>query len=358
MLRSVPGVGDRGFKVLVDRFGSPGTVLRASTAELRTHGDASEALAEAIALARKRSGEARREVARADGLGIELLVYGSAEYPRLLAEIPDPPAVLYVAGQLPEVEIPAVALVGSRRASSHGLRFARRFARDLAEAGVAVVSGLAQGVDAAAHRGALEGGGSTIAVFGSGLDVVYPARHRDLAAEIRDSGALVGEFPLGREARPHHFPQRNRVVSGLSLGVVVIEAAGRSGSLITAHHALEQGREVFAVPGLPGSYTARGSHQLLREGAHLVEHVLDVLQELPIPGERPRVRMGRNEGPQAPAFQQELWASLEDAPLHIDEIARKASMGAAEAASGLMELVLSGHAEEWPGKRYARSRGA
>ncbi len=354
-LRGVPGLGDRGFKALVDRFGTPGAVLRAAASELRERGDASAILAEAIGAARRSEESARREVARAEALGIGLRVYGTAEYPRLLAEIPDPPAVLYVAGELPGEGVPTVAVVGSRRASTHGVRFGRRLARDLAEAGVSVVSGLAQGVDAAAHRGTLDAGGSTVAVFGSGLDVVYPDRHRDLAVAIRGSGALVGEFPLGSEPRPHHFPRRNRVVSGLSLGVVVIEAAGKSGSLITANHALEQGREVFAVPGIPGSYTAQGAHRLLREGARLVEHVSDVLNELSLPGGRCPV--GVRE-PMPPTCHRKLWETLEDTPLHIDEVAARASLGAAEAAAGLMELVLEGHAEEWPGKRYVRSRGS
>jgi len=220
-----------------------------------------------------------------------------------------------------------------------------------------VVSGLAQGIDAAAHEGALEGGGRTLAVFGAGLDVIYPGWNANLARAVREGGAWLSELPLGSEPRAHHFPRRNRIISGLCRGVVVVEAAERSGSLITAKCALEQGREVFAVPGLPGSYNARGTHGLLREGAVLAESARDVLAEL-LPGEPTGQAPEAEEPPPPPPGHRGLWEALEDGPLHIDALAARAGVGAAQAAVGLMELSLGGWAQEWPGKRYSRIAGA
>ncbi len=351
-LRGIPGLGDRGFRKLVDAFGSAGAALAAEPRALRERCAASDALLGALAEA-DREGPRRQWQALRDA-GFAMLVYGGPGYPERLAAIADPPAVLYQAGAPLDRLAPAVAVVGSRRASSHGARFARRLAAGLAEAGVAVVSGLARGIDAAAHQGALDAGGATLAVFGSGLDVVYPPRHAELAAAILERGGWCSEQPLGAEPRPHHFPRRNRIISGLAAGVVVVEASERSGSLITARCALEQGREVFAVPGLPGAYTAQGTHGLLREGAKLVESVADVLQEL-----APGATMHPQESAPAPPppHLAALWQALEDAPLHIDEVAAKAGLPAAQAAAGLLELTLDGFAVEWPGRRYARSRG-
>jgi DNA processing protein len=225
----------------------------------------------------------------------------------------------------------------------------------LAAAGLAVVSGLAQGIDAAAHEGALEGGGRTLAVFGAGLDVIYPGWNANLARAVRTNGAWLSELPLGSEPRAHHFPRRNRIISGLCRGEVVVEAAERSGSLITAKCALEQGREVFPVPGLPGSCNARGTHGLLRDGAVLVASARDVLAEL-LPGDRPGHAPEAEETPPPPGHRG-LWEALEDGPLHIDALAVRAGVGAAQAAVGLMELFLGGWAQEWPGKRYSRMAG-
>ena len=354
-LRSARGVGDRVFKLLVERFGSADAALKTSVAELLGVAGLSAPLAEAIREAAPNRDFASRELDRAQALGIGLVPFGSPGYPRLLAEVPDPPAVLYLAGQLEVRDEMSVAIVGSRGASPHGTRFARKLARDLASAGITVVSGLAQGVDAAAHQGALDAGGRTLAVFGSGLDVIFPRRHGELARRVRSSGVWVSELALGSKPLAHHFPRRNRVISGLSLGVVVIEAGPKSGSLITASCALDQGRDVFAVPGLPGSHQSRGAHELLRSGAKLVERAEDVLVELPVG--RPQLRPESAEqerGP--PPGHEKLWKALDDSPSHIDEIGIRCGLRAAETAAGLMELVLSGHAEEWPGKRYARKQ--
>jgi DNA processing protein len=347
-------VGDRAFKLLVDGLGSPRAVLEADPAARVEACGVSPQLTAAIQQTDDRWDRAHAAVERTLAAGFSLIPYGSAAYPRLLEEIADPPAILYVAGSLFSADEVTVALVGSRRASSHGVRFARKLAQDLASSGVTVVSGLAQGIDAAGHEGALDAGGRTVAVFGAGLDVIYPGRHAELARGVRASGAWVSELPLGSEPLARHFPRRNRIISGLSLGVVVVEASEKSGSLITASSALDQGREVFAVPGLPGSYSSRGANQLLRVGAKLVEGAADVLAELPpLPDPRPVPAAAKQE---PPSRLRALWEALEDAPLHIDELAARAGVSASEAAAGFMELSLGGHADEWPGKRYARSR--
>ncbi|GAB6063629.1 DNA-processing protein DprA [Deferrisoma palaeochoriense] len=357
VLRSAAGVGDRAFRRLVDAFGHPGRVLRASAAELGERCGATPRLAERLAQTRRHRPWAEAQVAWARRLGVDILIYGQPGYPPRLAQIPDPPSVLFAAGPLDPGDRPAVAVVGSRRASEHGLRFARRLGRELGERGVVVVSGMARGIDSAAHEGALAAGGPTVAVFGWGLDHVPPGWAQDLADRIQATGLALSEFALGTPARPGHFPRRNRVISGLGLGVVVVEAAPGSGSLITARLALEQGREVFAVPGVPGLRTTRGTHELLRQGAKLAEGADDILRELgpwdvdasagdaagEPAGIRPELRP--------------LWEALGPEPAHIDRIQERLGLPAAEVAAGLMELVLAGLAEEWPGRRYSRPAG-
>lgn len=210
-----------------------------------------------------------------------LLPITDAHYPELLKSIYDPPLVLYVKGELGLLETTQLAIVGSRNPSRMGAETAHEFANHLAGLQVVITSGMATGIDAASHKGALAAGGKTLAVCGTGLDRVYPAKHRELAQQIAASGALVSEFPLGTTAKPHHFPQRNRIISGLSVGCLVVEAALQSGSLITAKQALEQGREVFAVPGSIHNPLARGCHHLIRQGAKLVETASDIFEELP-----------------------------------------------------------------------------
>lgn len=353
-LRQLQGVGDRLFRSLVEFFGSPGGALRGNQAQwTRVPGMGSVALSslrEEVDFS-----WARREARVLLEKGFSVLIFGQTEYPRLLAEIPDPPSVLYVAGGLQREDERAVAVVGSRKASTHGVRFAERMARELALAGVTVVSGLAQGIDAAAHRGALEAGGRTLAVFGAGLDVIYPGWNGSLAQDVRRQGAWLSELPLGSEPLAHHFPRRNRVISGLSLGVVVVEAAERSGTLITAEAALEQGRDVFAVPGLPGSFNARGTHHLIRSGAKLVESAVDVLEDLP--GFAAGCSSSRPAGPVVPDLAPSLaraLGALEELPQHIDDVASRCGLSAAQVSASLMELCLLGLAEEWPGKRYVR----
>jgi DNA processing protein len=243
---------------------------------------------------------ADRALSEAARHGIEPLPWGARDYPPLLAKIPDPPPLLWVRGAAPLLSLPAVAVVGSRAASAYGLEVAHEFGAGLAETGVIVVSGLARGVDSSAHRGALTRG-ATAAVFGSGANVIYPKEHATLAARIAERGVIVSELPPGAAPRQHHFPRRNRLISGLSLAVVVVEASTRSGSLQTARLALEQGREVMAVPGNVLGDRNRGCHGLLRDGATLVEKASDILDELRLPWSLAEDSSGRTAGPDAGA---------------------------------------------------------
>ena len=278
-LASVHGVGGTTRKRLLDAFGSPQGVLAASAAELaKVHRVGPKLAALIPEVARSRVAEETIDLCRQRDVGIVL--EGSRGYPRLLGQIDDPPGVLFVRGSLEPCDALAVAIVGARHATAYGRRVAHQLAGALARAGYTVVSGLARGIDAAAHRGALDAGGRTLAVLGSGVLSIYPPEHADLAVEVLARGAVISEAPPLSSPQPGAFPSRNRIVSGLSLGTVVVEAADRSGALITARLAGEQGREVFAVPGPIDSRVSRGCHKLLRDGAKLVESVDDILEEL------------------------------------------------------------------------------
>lgn len=266
---------------LCERFGSARAALRAAGSDLRRVPGIGEITSSAI-VQQARSGEAAREIERAASEGVSLLAHGSDGYPAALSTLHDPPLVLYVRGSLEERDLLGVGLVGSRQATPYGRRQAARFGGELAEVGVTVVSGLARGIDTEAHVGALKSkDGRTLAVLGSGVGAVYPPENRGLARRIAERGALVSEFPLLSNPAPENFPRRNRIISGLSLGILVIEAGEKSGALITADWAMEQGREVFALPGSVESPMSRGTHLLIRQGAKLAETAADVLEELP-----------------------------------------------------------------------------
>src|SRR5258705_525756 len=272
-----PGLGAATLRELLKQFGLPEKVLAVPRAQLARY-------ATPQALAALDSEEVARAVERAlawaEQPGRALVTLGDAAYPRLLLEIPDPPALLYCRGRTELLNRPALAVVGSRNATAQGASNAEQFARTFSAAGLAIVSGLAQGIDAAAHRGGLAAEGSTIAVLGTGIDVTYPRANLALADDIASRGLLVSEFPLGTKALAHNFPRRNRLISGLAQGCLVVEAALASGSLITARAAAEQGREVFAVPGSIHSPLAKGCHALIKSGAKLAESAEDVLSEL------------------------------------------------------------------------------
>ncbi|MBO9370441.1 MAG: DNA-processing protein DprA, partial [Chloroflexi bacterium] len=274
----VRGIGPARLRMLIDAFGDVERAWHAPAEALYRVGLDRRSL-ENLLETRARV-DLDREVRRVAAVGAHILTWEDEGYPKLLAEIPDPPPVLYVRGELKPEDAWAVAVVGTRRASTYGREVTRRLVSVLAQSGVTIVSGLARGVDAVAHQTALEAGGRTIAVLGCGIDLVYPPEHRELARRIAAQGALVSEYPLGTQPEPGNFPPRNRIISGLSLGVVITEAGRDSGALITADYAAEQGRDVFAVPGSILSAGCAGTNRLIQDGAKPVLDAADILQEL------------------------------------------------------------------------------
>jgi DNA processing protein len=296
-----------------------------------------------------RSGEVRRdaelELSAAGRAGIQLIGWGEYGYPELLARIFDPPPVLWVRGTLPEGDAAtSIGIVGSREASVAGRTLARAMARELAAAGMVIVSGLALGIDGEAHRGALEAGGVTVAVLGSGLAQVYPKSHVSLAEQIERAGALVSEFPLQAPPYQGNFPRRNRVIAGWSPGVVVVEAARRSGALVTARVALEEGREVMAVPGHPSARTAEGTNALIRDGAVLVRGAADVAEQLGVTLPPPETAAGEPL----------LRALRADAPLSVDELHRRSGVPVPQLLQRLGELELERKVQRLPGALFVR----
>ena len=288
--------------------------------------------------------QASRQLAEAARGGVTPLAIGDAAYPQLLAAIHDPPPVLWVRGCVEPLALPAIAIVGSRAATPYALAMARRLSHDLAAAGVAIVSGLARGVDSAAHAGALDAKGKTVGVLGCGIDRVYPAEHRDLARDIAHAGAVVSEFPAGVPPLPHHFPLRNRIIAALARAIVVVEAPEKSGSLITAAAALEQGKEVMVVPGPATGGRNRGGHLLIRDGARIVESADDVLQEL-----------GCAAGVAAAPPVHELLGQLPEAnDFSIDDVTAHTGEEAATALARLLELELTGQIQRIGGGRFIR----
>ncbi len=289
--------------------------------------------------------------------GAHILLFPDPDYPLLLRQIPGPPAALYVLGSAAVLAAPQLAMVGSRNPTPAGCATAREFAAWFARAGLTVTSGLASGIDAASHEGALSGGGATVAVCATGLDSVYPAVHAALAERIRAHGALVSEFPPRTPPRRGNFPLRNRIISGLSLGTLVVEAARYSGSLITARLAGEAGREVFAIPGSIHSPLSRGCHQLIKNGAKLVEEALDVMSELNISVPKESLTLRPRPEPQAPALDKEyemLLDALGFEPATIDILVARTHLAAQSVASMLLILELEGHVAALPGGRYGR----
>lgn len=290
-----------------------------------------------------------RELERCQDAGIEILTLKDGNYPDILKVIYDPPPVLYYRGRLEALHCLAVAVVGSRKATAYGKAAAEKISGDLARAGVVIVSGMAKGIDTCAHVGALKGLGKTVAVLGCGLDICYPPENRGLREKIVENGAIVSEFPLGTPPKPAHFPMRNRIISGLARAVVVVEAAKKSGALITADCALEQGRDVFAVPGSINSPFSKGCHKLLKEGATVAESAEDILAalglQLPLWQED-----NRNLSDRANAVLQ----SLEYEPVHFDTIVTACNLSAADVAAALIELELSGKIKKMPGNFFLR----
>ncbi len=348
-LALVAGLGDAGMRALLREFGSPGEALAAKPAALRRCVDAH--LAAQIA-----DGGNAQDAAVAlrwlDDPANHVVALGDADYPQLLLQIPDPPAVLYVKGRRDLLNARALAIVGSRNATAQGKLNAEAFARALSAAGITIVSGLALGIDAAAHRGGLSGAGGSVAVVGTGLDVVYPARNRDLAHELAAQGTLISEFALGTPPLASNFPRRNRVISGLCRGCLVVEAALESGSLITARLANEQGRDVFALPGSIHSPLAKGCHALIKQGAKLVDSADDILAELNLAAVAPAsVTL-----PQVGADAARLLEHLGYDPSSFDALCSRAGSSADVVSGLLLELELQGLVEKLPGGSFLRVR--
>ena len=348
-LALTPGIGGETQRKLLAAFGPPEGIFGADFASVVSV--IGEKPARTL-LATNQQPRIEAALAWAAVEGRRILTLGDSEYPSALLEIADPPTVIYVLGEISLLQRPAIAVVGSRNPTAQGVRNAELFAAALSESGLVVASGLALGIDAAAHRSTLAAGGETVAFIGTGIDRVYPSRNHDLAMEISRRGCIVSEFPLGTPAIAGNFPRRNRLISGFSLGVLVVEAAPESGSLITARLAAEQGRDVFAIPGSIHSPHSRGCHQLIKQGAKLVESVQDVLDELgPGGGASMSNSPGFAEGPAKPS---ELLDLLGFDPCSIDELVGRSGLPVEVLSGKLLELALEGLLSTLPGGRYQR----
>jgi len=350
-LHLAPGIGPRTVRALMERFGSPTNILAASIEQLSQVPYVKRDSAAALKLGWTR-GDVDTEIAAMKQHGVKLLCRGNDDFPRELVEVDGGPLILYVKGEIRPEDAEAIGLVGSRGCTTYGRRTAFRLAYDLAKAGYTIVSGLARGIDAEAHRGALEAGGRTIAVLANGLSHVYPPEHEELAAQVAKSGAVISEACMNMEPMPGMFPGRNRIISGLSRVVVVVEAGAKSGALITARHAGEQGREVYAVPGNVDSVASAGSLELLRKGARLVRGAADILEDLR--GLAPLFEIdARAAKPKLDAAASQLWDLLAE-PQSVDELARLANVPIAQLAGQLMMLELQGVVQKLPGNVYER----
>ena len=344
-LTLTPGIGGETQRKLLAAFGLPEAIFAAGRLAARAVvGERADQLfdfdpSEAV----------DRSIAWAEQPGQHILTLADSGYPQALLEIPDPPSLLYVRGDPALLQKRGLAIVGSRNATPQGQQTAETFARTLAAKGLAVISGLALGIDAAAHRGALTTGGATIAVIGTGADRIYPSRNKELALAIAERGAIISEFPLGTPAIAANFPRRNRIISGLARGVLVVEAAPESGSLITARLAAEQGREVFAIPGSIHSPVARGCHKLIKQGAKLVETAQDILEELGSFAESSIA-----EQPVASRDESDVLKALGHDPCGLDDLVDRTGVSADRLLGELLTLELDGLIATLPGNRYQR----
>ncbi len=363
ILNAVPEIGSIRLKRLKDSFGSARKILSSSVDSLRKVSGISARIANNI---KKHSDfiDLRKEFSLIKKQAIRILTISDKEYPDNLKNIFDPPLLLYVKGEIKKEDNAAVAIVGSRRSSIYGLSMAHKLSQQLADIGVTVVSGMARGIDSSVHRGCLKSRGRTIAVLGSGLGCIYPPENKDLFNQITESGAVVSEFSFATKPYSYNFPRRNRIISGLSLGVLVVEAARNSGALITADFALEQGREVFALPGKADSATSYGTNRLIKQGAKLVCSIEDILEEI---SQQIQHNLKKQETtfPES-AFdnkmydkdlkeeQRKLYNILSENPKHIDTIASEANVNIGAAASILMQLELKHLIKQIPGKLFIK----
>ena len=358
-LRLVRGVGNVTYRQLLDRFASPREVLRTPSARLTEVGISARIAQEIVAFDQWKEVEAELEqLAR---LNARLVTQTDTEYPERLRQIHDPPPFLYTRGRFAPQDDLAIAIVGARTASTYGRKMARELAHELAGCGVCVVSGLARGIDSEAHQASLEAGGRTIAVLGSGLDVVYPREHIALAERIAESGAVVSEFSFGSQPEAGNFPYRNRVISGISLGTVVVEATEKSGSLITAQCALDQNREVFAVPGPVTASRSRGPHRLIKDGAKLVESIDDILSEIaPALARTDRAEKNETSAPVVPLEPDEerVFQLFPEEAVQVDNLITGSGLEPARVLEVLLGLELKGIVTQLPGMYFVATRGS
>ena len=390
-LNLIPGIGNHTIRRLLAAFGSAEKAIAATSEELAQIDGLTPDVRQQLIDGRSRAPLAQ-ELELIDQHQCHIVTISDDTYPPLLKQIDDPPVLLYIIGDFPLQDAPSVAIVGSRSPTEYGKTTSQQLSYQLAEHGITVVSGFARGIDTCVHRGALEAGGCTVAVFGCGLSIIYPETNRALAAEIIESGALVSEFPMTMPPRGKNFPRRNRVISGLTLGTLVVEASERSGSLITARHAAEQGREVFAVPGQIFSGRSRGTHSLINQGATLINSVDDLLDALPpdytkvlgvgspeptrqltprpnrgskrsdkaaspqstgeksTPTSQPKAKVELNLTPD----EQVVLSAMDTDSVHIDEITRVTQLPIGKVSSLLVMLELKGIVQQLPGKQFVK----
>jgi DNA processing protein len=355
-LTGAHGIGSVRYEKLLRHFGSIDNILKASPEKLRRIPGIGEELSREITLSAQEKRGAK-ELGQAQKAGVKIITYLDDQYPQNLRTVYDYPLILYVKGELKESDIIAVAVVGSRRASLYGRRQAEQLSYDLAIRGVCVVSGLARGIDTHAHMGAVRAKGRTLAVLGSGVNNIYPAENKKLAEKIAENGAVVSELPLDAPPDSRNFPVRNRIISGLSLGVFVVEAPLKSGALITVDMALDQGREVFALPGKVDSPVSQGCHKLIKQGAKLVENVDDITEELGLFVSEIKASAEITKRKSSVLnYREESIVSLlsKDEPKHIDEISQGTKLSPALVSATLLELELKRCVKQMPGKNYIR----
>ena len=383
-LNLIPGIGNHTIRRLLAAFGSAEKSLAATSEELAQIDGLTPDVRQQLIDGRSHAPLAQ-ELELIEQHQCHIVTINDDAYPPLLKQINDPPVLLYIIGEFPLQDAPSIAIVGSRSPTEYGKTISHQLSHQLAERGITVVSGFARGIDTCVHRGALEAGGRTVAVFGCGLSIIYPETNRALATEIIESGALISEFPMTMPPRGNNFPRRNRVISGLTLGTLVVEASDRSGSLITARHAADQGREVFAVPGQIFSNVSRGTHSLINQGATLINSVDDLLDALPqnytkiLGGESPEptrqpppskrpdkaVRPQSAEEKSAPVPQpkaelnltpdeQTVLSTMDASSIHIDQIARVTQLPIGKVSSLLVMLELKGVVQQLPGKQFVK----
>ncbi len=350
----VRGIGPARFRLLLDHFGSLRAAWEAPESALREAGLDRRALANLLEA--RKSLDLDRTLEAVTRTGAHVLTWEDDGYPTALRNIHDPPPVLYVKGALTEVDAWALAVVGTRKATAYGRQVTEQLVGTLARSGLTIVSGLAKGIDAIAHRAALDAGGRTIAVLGCGIDVIYPSDHRDLAREVVSAGALISDYPLGTQPEAGNFPPRNRIISGLSMGVLISEAGEDSGALITADYALQQGRDVFAVPGNVLAPSSRGANRLIQDGAKLVMDAEDILAELNLGMATHQAEV--REAIPATEAEARLFSFLAAEPMHIDDLCRISRMSIAEVSSNLTLMELKGLVRQVGAMQYAVAREA